>query len=208
MIDFAKLQQRTKANHKGGSPSVKDKDFVWKFRRFETKRGGVPKLMGKFYIGKDMWNELELTTNGLTFLFDKDTKTSFIQVVDEAKALSLKGSESGQKQKSFKADVLEEDCIAAGFIPATGKCEVKLNIEKLTVPGMPELYQVLSDEKELADVDDAQDPAHGESLESKPDDIPEDYDGEWVDGGNEGDMQSEEESLSDVGITEELNETI
>lgn len=156
MIDLSKLKVRTKANRKAGGSRPSD-DYVWKFRRFEKTVKGEKQTTHEFKIGNQMWEELELSNHGLTWALDEDNRTSYIQVVAEKNALVLRGTASGNKQPKFKADTLEEDLIAAGVVPASGLCEVELNIEKVETGGTVEIYSVFAEDTSFAGDDDYSD---------------------------------------------------
>jgi len=128
MIDFAKLQVRTKANKRGPAPL--EKDFVWKFERYERTKSGETVQDTRYVVSDTMWENMKFDTNGLGFAFDEETKTSFVQVLPEDRSLVLRGTKAGEKKPRFKAEVLDKDLIAAGLVPATGLCSVKLNVEK------------------------------------------------------------------------------
>jgi hypothetical protein len=170
MIDFAKLEQRTTANRKsGGGKGPGGQDFVWRFRRYETTRSGAKVTTSQFIISDKMWKELGLYEKGMTFAFDSENKKSYAQVVDEKKALVLRGTSSGSKNQRFKSDILEEDLIIAGILPATGLVNVKLNIEKVEST-ISEAYLITADDPAGQDVDEGS-TSMSDDEATDPDDI-------------------------------------
>jgi hypothetical protein len=156
MLNFQDLQVVEKANTRKSSP--RGQNWRGRFRQFERTVGGEAKLDHLFYISNAVWDELNLEELGL--IQAKDGDKVYLLTVDNEKAVILKKTSKGDKNKKFKAEILFNDLVSAGVLSGDVIGDSQFfDVQSVEMPGIPDyvhgVYEVIAvDAPEEEDGDD------------------------------------------------------
>lgn len=120
MINFAEFSVQKSANERASLAGVKrGQNFNFKFRKFNSAKGGEEKIETIYTLSNAKFAELGLDNYGIVQIVSPDGKP-YIAVVSNDEATMLKRTDKlaadAPKGKKFKSTILDKALIAAGIL--------------------------------------------------------------------------------------------
>lgn len=117
VLNFASFKVQKSANERTSQAGVpRGQSFKLKFRKFNSKNGGVTKIETIYTISDEKFAELGLESYGVVQL----EGTAYLAVVSNDDATMLKRTEKlkegAEKGKKFKSTILDKSLMDAGVI--------------------------------------------------------------------------------------------
>lgn len=118
MLNFAAFKVQKSANERSSLLGVsRGQNFTFKFRKYNSKKGGVEAEETGYTISNKKFDELDLDNHGIVQFTNEGIAYIGVVANDDATMLKRTGKLKGEdKGRKFKSTILDKALIASGVI--------------------------------------------------------------------------------------------